>query len=190
MKRITISILIGTLILFIWNAISWMVLPFHSNTLINIPETAFDKKLLQESLPDDGVYHYPGIPEDSSVEGMTELENKLKEGPRITLMVYKKGETGFFNPKSFALNLLFNLLTVSILLTIVRQFQDKSIKNVLKNSILIGIMIGLVSDLPQMNWYMFPAKYTLTYVFDHITSFLFLGLLFGLYTFKTQDQNE
>lgn len=90
MKQKLISIVIGALILLIWNALSWMVLPFHSNTLNNIPETSFDSKLLQNSLPKNGVYHYPGLPENDSSESMQAMEAKFKEGPRITLMVFKR----------------------------------------------------------------------------------------------------
>lgn len=184
MKRNILSIIFGTFILFSWNAISWMVLPFHSNTLNNIPESAFDSKMLQENLPEDGVYHYP------SDQGLKEFEHKLKEGPRITLMVYNKGDTEFFNPKTFVLNLVFNLLTAMVLLSIVRQFKNKSLNNIVWKTILIGLLIGLVSDLPQMNWYMFPINYTFVNIMDHLVSFLLLGFLFGLYTFKNYTEDE
>ncbi|GEM_PF-4753532 len=39
MKKKITTLTIGTLILFVWNAVSWMVLPFHSNSLKNIPES-------------------------------------------------------------------------------------------------------------------------------------------------------
>ena len=189
-KRKTVTIMIGALILFIWNALSWMVLPFHSNTLKSIPENAFDTAMLQENLIEDGVYHYPGIPNDNSDESFKEMEHKLKAGPRITLMVYKKGETEFFNPKTLILNLVFNLLTVVVLLSIVSQFKNKAINNVIWKTRLIGLLIGLDSDLPQMNWYMFPVKYTFVNIMDHLVSFLLLGLLFGLFTFKNFAENE
>jgi MFS-type transporter involved in bile tolerance (Atg22 family) len=190
MKRKIITIAIGALILFIWNALSWMVLPFHSNTLNNIPETSIDSQLLQENLPKDGVYHYPGLPESQSTESMQAIEAKLKEGPRITLMVFKKGGTELFEAKTFAVSLLLNFLTVLVLLTIVNRMEDKSKKSVLFTTILIGLTIGLVSEFPQMNWYMFPLDYTIVNVTDHIISFFLVGLLFSFYTFKIDTKNE
>lgn len=183
MKRIILSITIGTVVLFIWNAISWMALPFHSNTLNNLPDAAFDTELLQENLPKDGVYHYPGIPNDNSTESFKELEMKLKEGPRITLMVVKKGASNLFEPKTFGINLIFNILTVIVTYLILTFIDHKSFKRVFLATMLIGLTVALVSDLPQMNWYMFPLEYTLTNVFDHLISFSLLGILFGRYTF-------
>ena len=182
MKKRTLSIILGTLILFIWNAISWMVLPFHSNTLKNIPESALDARLLQEQLVEDGVYHYPGLPE--SPDQMSSIVDKLKEGPRITLMVYKQGSTELFDPKSFGLNLLFNILSVVILLSVVNKLNDKSLGKIIATTLSIGLIIAFMSDFPQMNWYMFPLEYTLTNVFDYLVSFGLIGLLFGFYTYR------
>jgi hypothetical protein len=188
MARKVITIIAGAFILFGWNAISWMALPFHGNTLQSIPESAFDSELLEDNLPKDGVYHYPGLPKENTPSEFKALEKKLKEGPRITLMVFKKGSTEFFDPKSFALNFVFNLLTVLILLTVVQQLTNKSLRKILLTLLSIGLIVALTSDLPQMNWYMFPLEYTLVNVFDHLISFLLLGLLFGFYTFKTQGK--
>ena len=107
-KTILISAIIGTLTLFIWNAISWMVLPFHSNTLKNIPEQALNTDLLKQNLQQDGVYHYPGLPENNSPEEWEMIKEKVKRGPRITLMVYKSGETSLFSPQSFLAYLFFS----------------------------------------------------------------------------------
>lgn len=55
MKQKIVSLVAGTLILFVWNALSWMVLPFHSNTLNSIPDIAINTELLKEHLTKDGV---------------------------------------------------------------------------------------------------------------------------------------
>jgi len=184
MKRKILTIFLGTLIIFIWNAISWTLLPFHSNSLNNIPNSAFDSKTFQEKLPSDGVYHYPGLPDGNEIKDYKEIENRLEEGPRITLMVVKKGSSQLFNPKTFGVNFIFYLLTVIAAFLIVSFIENKSFKRVFFITLLIGLIVALVSDLPQMNWYMFPFEYTLTNVFDHLVAFSLLGTLFGLYTFK------
>ena len=181
-----VTIIVGTIILFAWGILSWVILPFHANALNNIPEGAIDTKQLQDLLPHDGVYHYPGLPDNNKPEKWKELERKLSNGPRITLMVYKKGSTEYFDTKSFLLNLLYNFLTVVLLLVITSKVTRKSISNILLISLLIGLLIGFAVDMPEMNWYLFPMGYTLVTIFDHIFSMLLLGLFFGLYTFKQE----
>jgi len=183
MKRKILTIILGTLIIFIWNAISWTLLPFHSDSLKNIPNSAFSAINFQENLPADGVYHYPGLPDGKEIKDFEEIENRLKKGPRITLMVVKKGATELIDPKTFGLNLIFNILAVLATYLIVSLIGNKNFKRVFLATVLVGITVALVSDLPQMNWYMFPLDYTLINVFDHIVAFSLLGLLFARYTF-------
>jgi lipoprotein signal peptidase len=183
-KRIIFSIIFGTFILFLWNAISWMALPFHSNTLNNIPEKSFDADVLKNTLTEDGVYHFPGLPKDNSEESLKQIDNQLNSGPRITLMVYKNGSTSLFNPKQFILSLVINLFTVILTLYLIFKLKYQTQKSIFIACIVIGLIIGVVSDFGQMNWYMFPLDYTLVNLFDRIISFALLGLLFSNYAFK------
>jgi len=179
-----ISVILGALILFIWSMISWMALPFHENTLTQIPEGTVDLQKMQIDMPKDGVYHYPGMPADDSPETMVAMEEKLNKGPRIALMVYKSGATKLMDPMQFVLGFVINLLTVIGLFYIVSKLADKSIKSILTTVIVIGFIIGFASDFAMLNWGMFPMDFTITNVFDYLVSFSLVGLLFGSYSFK------
>ncbi len=184
-KKLIISTLLGGILLFIWNAVSWMALPFHSGSLNTIPDEAMDVANLQNTLSQDGVYHYPGLP-GTNDQTMTDIEKKLSEGPRITLMVYKSGPTEFFDPTMFLKSFLINLITAFLLVFILSKTNVIGWNNILMISVGIGVLIGIVTDVALMNWYMFPLSYTLINVLDHVIAFLLLGLLFGKYTFKTK----
>ncbi|MFP2994516.1 hypothetical protein ABN763_01340 [Spongiivirga sp. MCCC 1A20706] len=179
-----ISIVLGTLILFIWSMVSWMALPFHENTITQIPEGTVDLQKMQNDMPEDGVYHYPGMPVDDSPETMAAMEEKLNTGPRIALMVYKSGATKLMDPMQFAIGLVINLLVVISLFYIVSKLADKSTKSILGVLIVVGLIIGLASDFAMLNWWMFPMDFTITNVVDYLVSFTLVGLLFGSYTFK------
>ena len=184
MKRTVITVVLGTLILFIWNAVSWMVLPFHAQSMQTIPETAINTNTLKEQLTEDGVYHYPGLPENESEAAYQEIEEKLTAGPRITMMVYKSGSTSFFDPMNFVWNLIFNLITVILLMGIVKRLGNHSTRNILWTTIATGLIIGFMSDLPTMNWFMFPLEYTMANILDYLVMMTLLGLLFAKYTYK------
>ena len=76
-SRLIVTIIVSAFILFIWNSISWMILPFHSNLLLNIPEQAVDVEALKNNMPSDGVYHFPALPVDDSPLSWKELENQV-----------------------------------------------------------------------------------------------------------------
>jgi len=186
MKRIIISLIIGTLILFIWNALSWMVLPFHSNSLNSIPDNAINTELLKEHLTKDGVYHYPGFPKDGAPQVINEMENRIKTGPRITLMVFKSGKTELFSAASFLGSILINFVTVLLLYSLIHFSRVQTTKTILLMTLLIALIIGFASDLTQMNWYLFPLEYTVLNMADHSIPFLLVGILFSKYSFKVK----
>ena len=102
-KKAIISIVIGTILLYVWGALSWMVLPFHGDSLHQIPEEAIEVDKLRTLMPESGVYHLPGMPEDNSAESMKKVEDQLAKGPRITMMVYKMLRLNYLIPKILSL---------------------------------------------------------------------------------------
>jgi len=189
-KKVIIATIVGALILFVWNAVSWMVLPFHGNALMTVPEQALVPGTLQQNMPEDGVYHYPGLPETNTPEVRNAIQEKLKTGPRITLMVYKHGGTSIFSPGAFLTSLLFNLVTVLLLLLIITRIQNRDAKNIIFMTVTIGILISFARDFPQMVWYLFPLRFTIIEVFDTIFSFFLLGLFLGYYLLKQIDYEK
>ena len=188
MTKTIITIILGTILLFAWNAVSWMVLPFHGDTLNNIPENAMQVDQLKNVLTEDGVYHYPGLPENNSKEAIDAINAKLQEGPRITMMVYKTGSSSFMDPKLYVGGLIINLLTAIFALILISKLGNKSFANIMVSCITVGIIIALVVDISWMNWYLFPLDYTLINVLDRIVAFVLLGLLFSLYTFNNSSE--
>lgn len=184
MKKQIITVILATIALFIWNAVSWMALPFHSNTLNTLPESVFNGSLLQQELGQDGIYHYPGLPESGGADEMESLLAKLKTGPRIPLMVYVNGETSFFSPADFAFSFLFNMLTVVLLVFVVFRLKVKSAKSILTTCLAMGLLTGFMSDLPQMSWFLYPLDFTLVNVLDHMVSAFLTGLIMAFYTYK------
>ncbi|MEQ9297908.1 MAG: hypothetical protein RIF33_05060 [Cyclobacteriaceae bacterium] len=183
-KQLIIPIISGTLILFLWNAISWMVLPFHANSLRTLPDEALATNL-EIVMPGSGVYHYPGLPnEETSIE---EISKKLKDDPRITLMVYQEGSFELFEPSSFLKSLFINLLTCSMLFIILGKLSLPSLAGVLQWSFLLGLLVSFVSDVSIMNWFKFPLTYTMINVSDHIISFLLVGTVYWLFIGKKQS---
>lgn len=182
-KKTAISIILGALIIFIWNAISWMALPFHTDSMMNLPEDAISMSQLSNTLTESGLYHYPGLP-DGSPESQKAIEDKLAMGPRITMMIFQKGPSSMYNPGDFFLTFIFNLIVVAILLYIVNKIGKKTQNNIFTTCVFAGILVSFQSDMALMNWYKFPIGYTVANIFDHIIAFGLVGLLFSNYTFK------
>jgi len=187
MRRKIITILAGTLILFLWNAVSWLVLPFHGDSFKSLPAESVDLEAFQREVTEDGVYHFPGFPTDGDPDKLQAIKDQLAKGPRITLMVYRQGPAKLFDPSLFLTNLLLNFLAVIVLYAIASQVAKKTFKRIATTLLLVALVIGLMSDFPQMNWHRFPAGYTFVNVFDHLISIGLLSVLFAKYSLRAAD---
>ena len=185
-KKAIISIIAGTLILYFWGMASWMALPFHGSAFNTIPDGAIDMAELKNSMPESGIYHYPGMPADNSEASMKAIEEQLAEGPRITFMAYTNAPTKFMDPMNFIVGIGLNLLTVLLTFFILLKLAAKDKKSILLTCIAIGLILVVVAEMSMMNWFMYPLKYTIANMVDHVVSFGLLGLLFGYYTFKSE----
>lgn len=175
MKRKILAIIAATVLLFIWNAISWMALPFHSQSLSTLPDQVIKFTELSSVQLQEGVYHYPGLPEDNSPEDMQRLQQQLKDGPRIPLMVFKPGSSELFNLIDFLISLLLNLITAGIVFIILLALKLPGLKQVLAHCALLGILIAAMSDLALMNWYQLPWSFVWPAITDHVVGLVLAG---------------
>ncbi len=174
--KLGIWILLGSMILFIWNAISWTILPWHGNTLNTIPEGTISFDEIQK-VEGDGVYHYPGLPTSGSNEELKEIQKKLGDGQRVTLMVYRSDPTSLFEPMKYANSLILNIV-ISTLIVWVLAITRTNSQQTFRVCLASGILIALSSDIGQMIWYQFPLDYTLVSATDKVVSFGLLGFFF------------
>lgn len=180
MKKI-ITIITGTVILSIWNAISWMVLPYHGEMLNTIPDSTIEK-ILGDGLPSGtNMYHYPGLSDPN-------LTSKLENGPRIPFLMYVAEGSSVYDPATFLKSIAFNLLCTIILFLILAKLKNLRLKNVLLTSFLCGLLVAFASDFPQTVWYMFPNEYAIVNMIDHLVRFVCAGLIIYFFQFKRQIQ--
>lgn len=182
--KLTISIVISTFILTVWSAVSWTILPFHSNSLKNLNDQVIDVRAMQ-GLIANGVYHYPGLPSGNSKESWASVEAKLKTGPRITLMVYHNEGSSLFDLKSFGLSILFNFITsVLLVLTITLTASNKT-STILTQIFVIGLISYFSKSLPFLVWFQFPIDFIIPDLIDTLISFSLVAILLS-YLHKVQ----
>lgn len=169
-KKLWISSILGTIIIFIWNALSWMVLPLHDNALRTLPDEVLRTPEANKITLADGVYHYPGVPKYNSEEAMNTLEQKLQKDPKITLMVYRNAPNKPFDPLVFLESLVLNFISVIALLFVLYHTKKKSLQNMIKYSLAVAVILMVMVDFAQMLWFQFPLDYTLANIFDRLVS--------------------
>lgn len=182
-KLIT-STTLSTLIFTTWSFVSWTILPFHNNALKNLNDQVVDVNAMQ-GLMSSGVYHYPGLPTNNSKENWDRIEEQLKTGPRITLLVYHNEGSSLFDLKSFSLNVAFNFITSVLLVFVIGLVESKKASTAISLAFIIGLIVCFSKSLPFLGWFKFPIDFVITDLVDTIVSFLLVGTFLS-YTNKMQ----
>lgn len=160
MKRLALAALAGGLVLFAWGALAWMLLPLHASIRPLPDERAMVGSMQRANAP-RGVY-FAGGPEKAP-------------GPQM-LVVYTPF-TGALTGGQFVRTLLFDIasaLAVAWLLS--RAAATSFAARVAFVAVAGGVIVALVVDLPNWNWFAYPGNYTLLSALDRLIGWLLAGL--------------
>ena len=159
---------LGAVAVFIWGAISNMVIPWHQATIHKMPGESEFMALLEKHEVDNGVYV---LPQRDDHQEMAEL---WAEGP----LMWANVRAGGVNPPgvslllSFIADLIMALTVAWIALRIHGGFGPR---------VCVSVAIGLMAALwgPGMHyvWWGFASDWTLVMVLDSMVTWLIGGLV-------------
>jgi hypothetical protein len=159
-KRITLAALAGGAILFVWAAAAWMVLPLHSSIKPLPDEKAVLSSMERANAP-RGIYFVGG--------------EEKSPGPQA-LVVYTphtEAMTGRQLMRSFAFDLVA-AFAVAWLLS--RATAMSFAKRVVFVVVAGGLLAAVIVDLPNWNWFAYPADYTLASAANKLIGWVLAGL--------------
>jgi hypothetical protein len=188
MGRVVIASFVGGIVCFIWGALSWMVLDWHSSAFQSFDNEALVAKTLASSAPEPGVYLLPNIMRHESGRNAT-LESKAAAQKAIAEMQAGPYAYAIVRPgakkQAFAMDLTFlwaflrSLGACFVVALMVRQTKRLDYIQKVGFCVLCGIFAGLVTDVPMLVWFEAPLRYTLINMADHLCEWFLAGLAIG-----------
>ena len=167
--------ILGGLVLFLWGAISWTVLDWHSSAFEKFPDdsttTAFTNQL-----PQSGMYLQKP---EQSLGGQE--QPATNDAPIIFAVVSNNGSN-----TNMVTHLVISLITQIIAAIIITglvlikphiQFGGR-----LFQVMLFALAAGIVTYIPYMNWFHFSFYYTLISIIDLLIGWLLAGLVISHFT--------
>jgi uncharacterized membrane protein len=153
MKKMLIGSLVGAIILFGWQAISWTVSGIHDKALQYVPNQDAIIQSLSGQLPADGQYMVPR----SNPQATSEEQMKYSEGMTGKPWAVISYHSTFKNNMGLAMIRGFLISFVSVLLVclVIRRF-DQAYKNFLSifTSVLtFGVICFIYVWYSQHNWF-------------------------------------
>jgi hypothetical protein len=174
MKKVLLPGILGGLLVFVWGAVSHVLLPIGAMGFKTIPNNE-DAVLtaMKSNIQEPGLYFMPG--HDMS-RGPTEEEmRKYEAGPTAFLVYNPTGEKAM-SPGQLTRQGLFDILC-----GLIAAFIISSTVATLATRGLMIMLMGLFSwfaiSLPYWNWYRFPAAFTIGEGLDSVIGWLLGGFL-------------
>ena len=185
MKKTLIATIVGTLIIFIYQSMSWMVLPIHKHSFKNTDKQDAILPVLSSNLTEDGLYYLPMLSPETSHEEQEKFMNERMGKPAATISYQAAMSYNMVN--NICLGLLFSLIAVWIIVTIL--VKAESVFNTFGSRMGVTVALAILTVsrtyLMEWNWMNSPMQYISGQITDEIVSCLLLGFWLGWYLGRT-----
>lgn len=178
MKRTLIGAIVGGLLIFIWQSLSWMMLNLHHSANKYTPNEGVILQTLAANLPEEGGYILPGMPEGASKE---ECERIMKESdgkPWASIQYHKNHKA---NMSAMTMNMvrgfLANVVMVILLMWVLNKINMKNFGTIFGSCLAIGLITFINQPYTGSIWYEFFD--TWAHLIDALASWGLCGLWLG-----------
>ncbi|MFG0330858.1 MAG: hypothetical protein ACF8PN_13290 [Phycisphaerales bacterium] len=104
--------LIGAVIMFVWNFLSWVVIPWHNMTMSFIENEEAVVEVMRSEMPERGFYFVPGMSEGPNFDEDAWME-RHRQGP-IATIAYMPDGVEPMAPKVHAYGFLFYYISTLV----------------------------------------------------------------------------
>ncbi|MBP9864841.1 MAG: hypothetical protein KBC91_00410 [Candidatus Omnitrophica bacterium] len=182
MKTLLKSGLLGGCIVFLWSALSWMVLPYHAKTLNHFQDEAAVQSVLNTNTLGAGLYVLPHpepenarLPDALARQAALKRRHQMEYGPFALVVMQPRG-TGpllLLMARGLALKIIAAILMTWLLLQVGPVSYRRRVFFVMVAAMLGAVLV----NLEQWNWWAFPDDYVLLQMLDLLTGWFLAGLV-------------
>jgi len=179
-KRVILSIVVGSIVVFLVSSIWHMATGLGQVGIQNLPNEDAMLSAMRGSIHSSGLYFFPAM--DGGATGSKERASqagyleKYKTGPTGILIYHPGGQELAFG-KLLTVQFLTGLAGAMLLALVLVMTADAT--KFLKRSLLvlaISLFAAVIYEIPYWNWYGFPTSYTLAHAAGWIVSWSAAGL--------------
>jgi len=181
MKKPIIATLVTALIVFIYQALSWMVLPIHNGSERYTPAQDTILSVVSSHLHEEGLYTLPNLPAGAAMSDREALHTSMQGKPWMMLTYHPAWTVnmGTSMVGGFLLDLFSAALLVWVLWSASTAFASFGARFWVSTA--FGVFTLLQSSLADWNWLSTPWHYTSGDVLDHLLAWALSGVWLGAY---------
>ncbi|MFN0156533.1 MAG: hypothetical protein ACKVRP_00510 [Bacteroidota bacterium] len=186
MKTVLIASIVAAIIVFVYQAMSWMVLPIHENTMKYTAQQDAILSTLSENLPEDGVYAIPNVPPGSTQEEHEKF-NESMVGKPWALVHYHQTYSDAMAAQ-MAYGFIINFVAALVLAYVMWSTREKLNGFGGRMALVLAFVAFtlLQSSLLMANWWNTPWHFLSGEITDHILGWLLGGVWLAWFIGKKQ----
>lgn len=176
MKKAIIGGLLGGLVLFIWQFLSWGPLNIHRSQMDYTPKQDQILKALADLDLKEGEYFLPNVPSGATAEEYTEYQNDMINKPYATIM-YGKAATNTMGMNMFR-GFIINFFSVFLLCYLLLANPKLDFKITLLSFIIVGLISYMTVPYLKSIWF---KTNSIPNLIDAVVQWGLAGLLLAWY---------
>ncbi len=177
MKKWIIGSLVGAVIVFFWQFLSWTVLGVHDNAVKHHPAQDSILSVLSSTIQEDGSYMLPSPPPGSSSEEHQAMAKEMDGKPWATVVYHQAFDADMMRP--MIRGFLIDLFLVFTLIYILTRGGIPAPIRVVAGSVAVGLFTFLWGPYNGHNWYDLPMDMIMGDLVDGIVAWGLCGIWLG-----------
>ena len=183
MKKTIIASIVGGILIFAWQFLSWPLLNLHKAANKYTPNNAAILENLKANLPEEGGYMVPGLPEGSTKEDHEKMMKESNGKPWASIQYHNAAKS---TESDMMMNmiraLLVNIIVIMLFSWLIGKMNMAGFGTIFMAAIVIGL-IGFLNGVYIGDiWYkLFDI---MAYFTDSIVSWALVGIWLGWYLGK------
>lgn len=178
MKRTLLGALVGGLLIFVWQTLSWTVLNLHGSAYKYTPNEGTILQTLAANLPEEGGYVLPGMPPGASEDDWEKQMEQVDGKPMATIQYHKTHRASM---SAMTMNMvrgfLSNVIMIALLLWILNRLNVKTFGTVFITCVIVGLITFINQPYTGNIWFEFFDIWA--YLLDSVASWALCGLWLG-----------
>lgn len=174
--RVIIAGLLGGLVIFIWGAVSHMMLPLGEIGMAETKNEDAVLSVLKENMPQTGIYMLPGLStaQMSDEKAVAAYQAKAIAQPNAFIVYQSQGRDGTQMNQNLLQEYICNTLAALFAAFVLALGSFTFAKRVLL-SVGLGVFSWLTVSAPYWNWYRFPQDFSLANLAMLVIGWLLAG---------------
>ncbi|MGN6521020.1 MAG: hypothetical protein ACTHK2_16540 [Dokdonella sp.] len=175
MVRVVLAAIVGGFLMFIWGAVSHIVLPFERDAMKPLPNEAAVVASIGSNVDQPGMYYFPWLDyAKATTQEQDAWKQRLASGPS-GLMIYRPNGGEAMSPRQLVTEFFSNVLAALLGALLLVQLGGGVARRVLSMAA-IGVAAWLSISLSQWNWYGFSTSFLLGDLADQFGGWLLAGI--------------